>query len=169
MFQIFKKKSQGITLVEIMIGVSIFMSIMMLFTRWLFFQKEYQKRIWKVSEIQDSFRRANWKMIQEIQRARAIIWPRMNPDQSIKTDVKVVFKNFDGDYIAFYHDQASQEIRRCFIPNGIGNPVVDTAPLSGGIASASFTAGSQDNRLLSIHMSTEGVHSLDAVFLLNSD
>ena len=164
-----KKHRVGMTLVEILIGMSIFLFIMGFFARWFFIQREYQARIWKTSEIQDNFRRANWEMIREIQLARTIIWPRMNSDLSMKSDSKVVVKGFFGDYIAFYHDPQAGTIRRCLIPNGTGVPQEDDKPIAVGIASASFTAVSMDNRLLSIHLAATGAHSLDAVYLLNSD
>jgi hypothetical protein len=152
-----------------MIGMSIFMFIMGFFGRWFFTQREYQARIWKASEIQDNFRRANWEMIKEIQLGRTIIWPRVNSDFSIKSDSKVIIKSFFGDYIAYYHVPETGEIRRCLIPNGVGAPQENAKPIAVGIASATFTAVSVDHRLLSIHLTATGAHSLDAVYLLNSD
>ena len=150
-------------------GMAILSVIAIIVGNWFFMQRNYQQRINQTSDIQENFRRANWEMIQELQISRLIIWPRMNSDQSIKSDSKVVFKDFIGNIVAFYHVPSTGEIRRCEIPNGTGNVEIDSKPLATGIASASFTATDFANRLITIHLTASGVHSLDAAYLLNND
>jgi len=169
MFPTSERRKAGVTLVEMVVGAMILSIIFGITARWFFMQREYQQRLTHISDIQDNFRRANWLMVQELQMARTIIWPRLNADRSIRSDTKLVFKDFNGQIIAYYHIPAEQRIRRCVIPNGPGNPVVTARPVGEGIASLSFTAASIDNRLISLHMSTGGVHSLDAVYLTNSE
>ena len=158
----------GFTLIEVMMGMAILSMISIIVGNWFFMQRNYQQRINQTSDIQENFRRANWDMIQELQIARFIIWPRMNSDRSIKSDSKVVFKDFLGNIVAFYHVPATGEIRRCEIPNGPGNAEVDSIPIAKGIASVSFTASDFANRFIAIHLTASGVHSLDAVYLLNN-
>ncbi|HEY9072308.1 MAG TPA: prepilin-type N-terminal cleavage/methylation domain-containing protein [Candidatus Ozemobacteraceae bacterium] len=169
MFQTSDKPRSGVTLVELLIGTAILAVILGIVSRWFFMQREYQQRLSHISAIQEDFRRASWNMIQELQMARVVIWPRINADKSLHSDTKVVFKDFNGQIISYYHVPATGEIRRCIIPNGPGGVVINPRPVGEGIASASFTASSFDNRLISFHLSTGGVHTLDAVYLLNGD
>ncbi|HNW34685.1 MAG TPA: prepilin-type N-terminal cleavage/methylation domain-containing protein [Candidatus Ozemobacteraceae bacterium] len=169
MFQTSDRRKTGVTLVELVVGAAILAVIFAITARWFFVQREYQQRLSGISDIQDDFRRTSWAMIQELQMARLIVWPRLNADRSIHSDTKLVFKDFNGQIIAYYHVPATRELRRCVIPNGPGDPVFSAKPIGEGIASITFTAGSMDNRLISFHMSTKGVHSLDAVYLTNTD
>lgn len=169
MYQTFKRKERGTTFIELLIGMTILALILGFLARWFFMQKEYQKRLTRISDIQNDFRRASWEMIQEIQMARTIIWPRINADNSLRSDTKVVFKDFTGRIISYYHVPGTKEVRRCVIPNGPGDPVVNPVPIGRGIATMTFTASSPANKLISYCMSTDGIFSLDAVYLINSD
>ena len=170
MFQASKKKRRAFTLVEIVIGISILVIIFSIVIRWFLMQRGYQQRITQMSETQDHFRQAAWNMIQELQTGRIIIWPRLNPDKSIHTDSKVVFKNMLGEIVSFYHVPQTREIRRCVIPPQPGRPPeVDDRPIGVGIASAAFTVSDIGNRLVDIHLQASGVHALDAVYLMNED
>lgn len=167
MYPICNRKNRGTTFIELLIGATILATIIGFVARWFFIQREYQQRLSRVSDIQDDFRRASWAMIQELQMARMIIWPRINSDDSLHSDTKVVFKDFTGRIITYYHVPDAREVRRCVIPNGPGDPVITPTPIGRGIATMSFTASSMDNRLISYNMSTDGVHTLDAVYLIN--
>jgi hypothetical protein len=152
-----------------MIGIALLSIITGFFGYWFMMQRQYQERITRISDVQEKLRRASWDMIQELQTSRSILWPRLNADKSIHTDSKMVFKDMQGNFVAYYHVPATRELRRCVIPNGPGSVELDGVPIAAGIASVSFTAGDFCNRLISFHLSSEGVHTLDAVYLLNFD
>lgn len=157
------------TLMEIIIGSVILSMIFSIVARWFFLQRNYSQRVTQISETQENFRRASWTMIKEMQKGRLVIWPTINADKSLHSDSKVVFKNFSGQFVSFYHDPGKGEIRRCVIPNGPGVPQEDPKPLAVGIASVSFTASDVESRYIAIHLSANGAHALDGVYLLNND
>ncbi|HNV68609.1 MAG TPA: prepilin-type N-terminal cleavage/methylation domain-containing protein [Candidatus Ozemobacteraceae bacterium] len=170
MFQAFNRKVRGFTLTEIIIGMAILIIIFSIVMRWFLMQRGYQQRITQIADTQDRFRLAVWNMVQELQTGRVIIWPRLNSDKSIRSDTKVVFKNMLGEIVTFYHIPEALEIRRCVIPPQPGlTPQLDERVVGTGIASVSFTARDIGNRLIDIHLQASGVHTLDAVYLLNED
>lgn len=170
MFQAFRAKKSGFTITEIVIAMSVMVIIFSIVMRWYLMQRGYQQRITQIADTQDRFRLAIWNMVQELQTSRSIIWPRINSDKSIRSDTKVVFKNMLGEIVSFYHIPKTLEIRRCVIPPQPGlSPAIDERPVGTGIASVSFTASDIGNRLIDIHLQASGVHTLDAVFLLNED
>ncbi len=158
---------RGFSFVELLIAAGLLAVIVGIVTQWFFSQRQYQDRITRLSDIQENLRQATFNMAKELKTGRQVIWPRVNPDLSPRTDSVLVFKNFRGAIIAFFHRPAERKIRRVVIPNGPGSPVEDAAPLGDGIASLTFTTMGPDNKLVSLHLSTEGVHHLDAVRLVN--
>jgi type II secretory pathway pseudopilin PulG len=161
------RPARGVTFVELLVGMTLLAIIGGLVANWFFAQRRYQERMVKLSEIQENTRQAIWRVVQEMKTGRQIIWPRVNADGSPRTDTVVVFKDFRGRFVSFYHQPADRTIRRCVIPNGAGAVAIDGTPIGKGIASASFTVMGADNKLLSIHLTTEGVHQIDAVRLVN--
>lgn len=154
-------------MIEILVGATILAVIGAMVAHWFFMQRRYQERVSAISEAQQSIRQASWNLIQELRTGRNIISPRLNTDKSIKSDTKVVFKNFAGEIICFYHDAATSEIRRCLIPNGPGNPVVNPVAIAKGIDKVVFTAHDIGNRLIGIYLESAGSVGLESVYLLN--
>lgn len=154
-------------MVEIMVGATILAIIGGMVAHWFFMQRRYQQRVMAISEAQQSIRQASWNMIQELRTSRNVISPRLNADKSIKSDTRVVFKNFAGEIVCYYHVPDSSEIRRCLIPNGPGNPVVDQKPIGTGIDKVVFTAHDIGNRLVGIYLESAGTPGLESVYLMN--
>ncbi len=152
---------------EIIIGASILAIIGGMVAHWFAMQHRYQQKIFAISDAQQSIRQATWNMIQELRTARTIISPRLNTDKSIKSDTKVVFKNFSGDIVSFYFVPESGEIRRCLIPNGPGAPTVSPAPIGKGFSQVVFTAHDESNHLIGIFLEANGTFGLESVYLLN--
>lgn len=157
----------GFTLVEIIIGTAIMALISGMMAHWFFMQRRYQQRVFAISDSQQSIRQASWNMIQELRTARTIISPKLNADKSIKSDNKVVFKNFAGDIVCFYFVAEKGEIRRCLIPNGPGAPAISPAAVGKGFSQVVFTAHDQGNRLVGIFLESNGTFGLESVYLLN--
>ncbi len=162
-----EKEHSGFTFVEILVAAGLLTIIAVIVGHWFFSQRQFQDRITRLNDIQENLRQATFNMAKEIKIGRQIIWPRVNPDNSPRTDNVLVFKNFRGAIVAFFHRPGAREVRRCVIPNGPGSPVEDSAPLGDGVASLTFTAMGPDNKLVSLHLTTEGVHHIDAVRLVN--
>ncbi|HOT28816.1 MAG TPA: hypothetical protein PLU72_11550 [Candidatus Ozemobacteraceae bacterium] len=158
---------RGATFVEILVGAAIFAVIMGIVGSWFFAQKRQQEQFLRITESQDRMQQALWKIIQEVKTGRQIIWPRLNADKSPRTDSRMVFKNFRGEIAAYYYVPSAREIRRCLIPNGPGLPVVDPTPIGRGIDGASFTVMAVDNKLISVNLSANRLHFVDAVRLVN--
>lgn len=157
----------GFTFVEMLVAAGLLTVIAAMVGQWFYSQRQYQERITRLTEIQENLRQATFAMAKEIRTGRQVIWPRVNADNSPRTDSVVVFKNFRGAIVTYYHRPAQAQIWRCEIPNGPGAPVEDSAPIGGGIGSLTFTTMGPDNKLVSLHLTTEGVHHLDAVRLVN--
>gem|GEM_PF-843406 len=155
------------TLLELIVAASLLTVIIGMVGQWFFSQRHYQDRILRLNDIQENLRKATWGISKEVKTGRQVIWPRVNSDGSPRTDSVLVFKNFRGAIVAFYHRPETGQIRRCLIPNGTGMPIDDASPVADGIASMAFTTMGSDNKLVSLHMSTEGVHYVDAVRLVN--
>lgn len=169
MFHLFKKRrnAPGFTLVEIIVGASLITIIAGMVAHWFFMQRRYQQQVMAISDAQQNVRQASWNMTQELRTARTIILPRMNADKSIKSDSKVIFKNFAGDIVCFYHVPEKAEIRRCMIPNGPGSPVTEAKPVGKGIEKAVFTAHDIGNHLIGIYLETPGAFGLESIYLIN--
>jgi len=169
MYQLFKKtkKRSGITLVEIMVGSAILAFIGGIVGHWFFMQRQYQRRIFEISDGQQSIRQTSWAMMQELRTARSVLFPRLNPDNSIHSDSKVVFKSFSGDVICYYYNASQREIRRCKIPNGPGAPEFDPEPIAKDVSQIIFTASDDGNRLIDIFMEIKGSFGLESVYLMN--
>lgn len=161
------RKPEGFTLAEILIGSAVLAIICGMVGHWFFMQRRYQQRIFAISDAQQSIRQATWNMIQELRTARIIIHPRLNPDKSIKSDTKVIFKNFAGDVVSFYFVPESGEIRRCLIPNGPGAPTVAPAAIGKGFTQVAFTAHDYSNSLIGIFFEANGTFGLESIYLLN--
>ena len=144
-----------------------FAIIMGIVASWFFTQKQQQDRFLRITNSQDRMQQAIWRVIQELKTGRQIIWPQANADQSPRTDSRIVFKTFRGDIAAYYYVPGAREIRRCLIPNGPGSPIVDTTPVGYEIDGASFTTMGVDNKLVSINLSSDQLHFVDAVRLVN--
>ncbi len=154
-------------MVEIIVGAAIIAVIGGLVAHWFVMQRRYQQRVTSMSDGQQSIRQATWNMIQELRTARTIISPRVNGDDSIKSDEKVVFKNFAGDIVCFYLDSDIREIKRCLIPNGPDQPLVSPAPIARGIDRVVFTAHDPSNKLLAIYLEADGSFGLESIYALN--
>lgn len=161
------EKRTGVTLVEIMVASAIIAFIGGIVGHWFFIQRQYQSRIFAISDAQQTIRQASWSMMQELRTARSVLLPRINPDKSIRTDSKVVFKSFSGDVICYYYVASEKEIRRCVIPNGPGAPVIDSDPIARNIDNIAFTASDDGNRLIDIFMEVNGTFGLESVYLMN--
>jgi hypothetical protein len=133
---------------------------------WFYMQRRYQQRIFAISDAQQNIRQTTWNMIQELRTARMIISPRLNADKSIKSDNKVVFKNFAGDIVCYYFVEESSEIRRCLVPNGPGAPEAGQ-PIGKGFSRVAFTAHDQGNRLIGIFLDAGNTFGIESVYLLN--
>ncbi|RCK78404.1 MAG: hypothetical protein OZSIB_1506 [Candidatus Ozemobacter sibiricus] len=158
---------RGFTFVELLIAAGLLTLIIGIVGQWFYSQRQYQDRITRLNDIQENLRQATFNIAKELKTGRQVIWPRINADLSPRSDTVLVFKNFRGAIVAYYHRPARQEIRRCVIPNGPGSPVEDAAPLGKGIASLTFTIMGPDNKTVSLHLTAEGLHHLDAVRLVN--
>lgn len=161
------KHRRAFTMVEIMVGATILAIIGGMVAHWFVMQRRYQTRILALSDAQQNIRQASWNMIQELRTARNLIYPRLNPDKSIKSSTKTVFKNFSGDIICYYFQEDAGEIRRCVIPNDSGPPQVDSKPVGKGIDKVYFTAHDIGNRLLGIYLESGTTVGLESVYLLN--
>jgi prepilin-type N-terminal cleavage/methylation domain-containing protein len=162
-----KKANSGVTLVEIMVASAILAFIGGVVGHWFFLQREYQGRIFAITDAQQTIRKASWQMIQELRTARNVVFPRINSDKSLRSDSKVVFKNFSGDIISFYYDESEREIRRCRVPNGPGVAEIDKEPIATNVDQIIFTASDDGNRLIDIFMSINGTYGLESVYLMN--
>ena len=162
-----KSRKSGITLVEIMVASAILAFIGGIVGHWFFLQREYQGRIFAISDAQQTIRQASWSMMQELRTARSVLFPRINADKSIKSDSKVVFKSFAGDIICYYYVASAKELRRCTVPNGPGSPEIDKEPVARNIDQIIFTASDDGNRLIDIFMEVNGTFGLESVYLMN--
>ncbi|MBF0407103.1 MAG: type II secretion system protein [Candidatus Riflebacteria bacterium] len=153
--------------VEMLVGAGILTIILGIVATWFYTQKQMQNRITRIVEIRENTRLAFSRMLNELRFSRQIIWPVVNSDHSPKSDSVMIFKNFKGNIICYYHDEVKKEIRRCMIPYDTGDPYISPKPVGVQIASASFTAIGDDQKLVSIYLSTDGVHQIDAVRLEN--
>ncbi len=169
MFRHYKTRSRrlGITLVEIIVASTILAFIGGIVGHWFFIQRRYQSRIFAISDAQQNIRKASWTMIQELRTARSILFPRINDDKSIRSDSKVVFKNFSGDIVSYYYFEGAKEIRRCLIPNGPGAPEIDAISVAKNVDQIIFTASDDGNRLIDIFLEVNGTYGLESVYLLN--
>lgn len=161
------RNTAGFTMVEILVGSTILAIICGMVAHWFFMQRRYQERVLAISESQQSIRQASWNLIQELRTGRNIISPRLNVDKSIKSDTKLVFKNFSGEIVCYYHDSVTSEIRRCLIPNGPGAPIINPVAIAKGIDKVIFTAHDVGNRLVGIYFESAGSVGLESVYLLN--
>lgn len=155
------------TLVEIMVGSAILAFIGGIVGHWFFMQRQYQRRIFEISDAQQAIRQASWAMMQELRTARSVLFPRINADKSLRSDSKVIFKSFSGDVICYYFVEREHEIRRCKIPNGPGAPEIDTDPIAKDVAQILFTSSDDGNRLIDIFMEVKGSFGLESVYLMN--
>jgi hypothetical protein len=130
-------------------------------------QRNYQQRVVQISEAQQNIRKASWQMVQELRTARIILWPRVNIDDTIHSDTKVIFKNFRGDIVCYYFDSETEQIKRCLIPNGPGSPVIDRKIVGEGFSRVYFTAHDVSHHLLGIFMQNNQSFGLESVYLLN--
>ncbi len=162
-----RNKAVGFTLIEIMVGTAIIVAIGIVVGNWFFMQRSYQKRIVAMSDGQQNIRQACWKMLQELQVARTIIAPRLNSDKSIKSDSKIVFKGFNGDIVSYYFVEDSKELRRCVIPNGPGQPIIDATPIGKGLDNVVFTNHHQGNKLVGIFLESKGTFGLESAYMVN--
>lgn len=162
-----ESKKTGVTLVEILVASAILAFIGGIVGHWFFLQREYQGRIFAISDSQQTIRQASWAMMQELRTARSVLLPRINSDKSIRSDSKVVFKNFAGDIICFYYVASAKELRRCKVPNGPGTPSIDNEPVASNIDQITFTASDDGNRLIDIFMEVNGTFGLESVYLMN--
>lgn len=161
------KLRSAVTLPEILIGAVILSIIGGIIAHWFFMQRQYQQRIFAISDSQQAIRKASWRMMQELRTGRSIIFPRINADKSIRSDDKILFKAFNGDITCFYFVPETSEIRRCIIPNGPGSPQIDPDPVAAGVKQVAFTARDDGNRLVDIFLNVNGTFGLESVFLLN--
>lgn len=157
----------GITLVEIIVASAILAFIGGIVGHWFFLQREYQGRIFAISDAQQTIRQASWSMMQELRTARSVLFPRINSDKSIRSDSKVVFKSFSGDIICYFYVASSKELRRCKIPNGPGAAATDIEPVARNLDQIAFTASDDGNRLVDIFMEVNGTFGLESVYLMN--
>ncbi|PKL47026.1 MAG: hypothetical protein CVV42_14565 [Candidatus Riflebacteria bacterium HGW-Riflebacteria-2] len=169
MYRHYKRKSDrfGVTLVEIIVASAILAFIGGIVGHWFFLQREYQGRIFAISDAQQTIRQASWRMMQELRTARSVLFPRINADKSIRSDSKVVFKSFAGDVICYYYLASEKEIRRCKIPNGPGVPTADSEPVARNVDQLAFTASDEGNRIIDIFMEVKGTFGLESVYLIN--
>jgi prepilin-type N-terminal cleavage/methylation domain-containing protein len=161
------RKTRGFTLTEIMVGTAIIVAIGIVVGNWFFMQRSYQKRVLAMSDGQQNIRQACWRMQQELQIARTIIAPQLNPDKSLKSDSKIVFKGFNGDIVSYYFVEDSKELRRCVIPNGPGQPIIDATPIGKGLDKVVFTNHHQSNKLVGIFLESKGTFGLESAYLVN--
>jgi prepilin-type N-terminal cleavage/methylation domain-containing protein len=162
-----RRQNEGFTLIEVLIATSVVVLIGVVVGNWFFMQRKFQKRIVSLAEAQENIRRANWRMIQELKTSRTIIYPRINEDKSIRSDSKVVFKNFNGDIVCYYHENETGNIRRCLIPNGTGSPQLTKAPIGKNFDRVIFTAQDDSNKLVGIFLEYKNTFGIESVFLLN--
>lgn len=161
------KNRKALTLPEILIGTTILAFIGGIVAHWFVMQRQYQQRIFAISDSQQTIRQASWRMMQEIRIGRSILFPRINSDKSLNSSDKLVFKGFNGDIVCFYHVKETGEIRRCIIPNGPGSPQIDPDPVAAGVRQVAFTARDEGNRLVDIFFDVNGSFGLESVFLMN--
>ncbi|HAE38958.1 MAG TPA: hypothetical protein DCG57_10015 [Candidatus Riflebacteria bacterium] len=161
------RKKSGVTLVEIMVASAILAFVGGIVGHWFFIQRQQQRRLFDVSDAQQAIRQASWTMMQELRTARSILFPRINSDNSLRSDSKVVFKSFSGDIICYYYVALDQEIRRCKVPNGPGSPEIDPDPVAKNISQVMFTASDDGNRLIDVFMEVKGTFGLETVYLMN--
>ena len=162
-----RHKRSGVTLVEIMVASAIIAFIGGIVGHWFFIQRQQQRRSFDISDAQQTIRQSSWAMMQELRTARSVLFPRINADNSIHSDSKVVFKSFSGDIVCYYYVERDQEIRRCKIPNGPGSPEIDPDPIAKNISQVVFTASDDGNRLIDIFMEIKGTFGLETVYLMN--
>ena len=161
------QRNAGVTLVEIMVASAIIAFIGGIVGHWFFIQRQYQSQIFSISDAQQTIRQVSWSMMQELRTARSIILPRTNPDKSLHSDSKVIFKSFSGDIICYYYVASEKELRRCKIPNGPGAPVIDDEPVGRKLDKITFTGNDIGNRLIDIYMEVDGTFGLESVYLMN--
>ncbi|MBF0547812.1 MAG: hypothetical protein HQM08_25465 [Candidatus Riflebacteria bacterium] len=163
----FNKSFRGMTLIELILGIAILISILGIVGDWFFTQRKLQARFLKISEIRENTRMAYSRMFDELRFARQILWPKITPGDRIRSDSVLIFKNLKSQIICYYHVPETQEIGRCVIYYDAGDPFIDPNPIGKEIASATFSAIGSEQKLVSIHLSTEGVHQIDAIRLEN--
>lgn len=155
------------TFTEVLISSAILAIVFSMLFNWLYMQRQYQRRLTSLSFAQQEIRRANWEIIQELQIARSLIWPRTEIEDAIISDSKILFKNFEGDIVCYYFVEEGGEIRRCLIPNGPGAVTADSKPVATGLDRVAFTTYQFDVKIASIYMASSGAFGIESVSLLN--
>lgn len=174
MFTLYRaKKKIGLTLVEVMVAVAIFGTVVAMVAHWFTTNSQYHKRLTEQNDADDHMRRALWKMHQDLKTGRTIVYPRIEHVESDYTknfisDNKVVFRNFDGDIITYYHDKDKHEIIReiVYIPTEDA-PANERKVIGDCIDLVVFTNRNELNNTLGIYLESGPSCVIDSVFMMN--
>ena len=163
------RKNKAFTFVELMVAVAIFSLVFGLFAHWFWSHTQYRRRLSALSNGQQTIRRACWLMIQEMQTARSLIWPRADSDNqtALKSDHMAVIVNFEGQIVAYYFAEDESELRRVVITSDADSSVDPPSVVGTDIDNILFTSYGFDIRSLGIFIESNGAFGIESVFLIN--
>ena len=168
-----KKKKKAFTLVEVMIAVAILSMVGALVAHWFTMHTQYQKRVTELNDSDNIIRNILWDMHKDLKTARTILYPRRTTVDSFTlknliSDNKLIFRNFDGDIVTYYHNTVSKDIIRevIYIPTP-NAPTNESKIIGRNIDCLIFTNRNELNNLVGIYMEAGPAVQIDSVYLMN--